>query len=102
MPPSSNYIIMALNPPTNAAGSPYRVQGEHYILSRHEVEFEVKIDGIGTFYGKGDCVLTSNRLVLLNTRGGNQDKFKAFDVPLAYTYGESFEQPIFGANYVKG
>lgn len=52
--------------------------------------------------GKGSCVLTTNRLVLMNTKGSGQDKLKAFDIPLALMFDEGFEQPFFGANYWKG
>lgn len=31
-----------------------------------------------------------------------KNDFKSFDFPLAYIKNESFEQPIFGANYLKG
>jgi hypothetical protein len=30
------------------------------------------------------------------------NSFKSFDIPLAFLYNESFEQPIFGSNYLKG
>lgn len=93
---------MALNPPLGSSGQPLRVHGEHYILSRYGIEFEVKIDKIGKLYGKGSCILTTNRLVLMNTKGSNQDKLKAFDLPLALMYDDGFEQPIFGANYWRG
>ena len=66
------------------------------------MEFEVKIDGMGKLKGRGDLVLTSQRIVLINSRGKSSDSFKAFDIPLALTFKESFEQPIFGANYIKG
>ena len=45
-------------------------------------------------------VLTSNRIVLCNKK--NTDVLKAFDLPLALMFHESFEQPIFGANYIQG
>jgi hypothetical protein len=45
-------------------------------------------------------VLTTNRLVLINTKNMGKSDLKAFDVPLALTYKEKFEQPIFGANYL--
>ena len=93
---------MALNPPLDERGQPKRVQGEHYILSRKWIEFQLNIDGIGKLKGKGDLILTSQRLVFLNSRGTNKDKVTGFDIPLALTFQESFEQPIFGANYVKG
>ena len=79
-----------------------RVTGETFILDRKGMEFEVKIDGIGKMKGKGNMVLTSQRIVLLNCNGKSGDSFKAFDIPLALMYNESFEQPIFGANYIKG
>ena len=44
-------------------------------------------------------ILTTARIVCLNNKNS---AFKAFDLPLALTYNESFEQPIFGANYIKG
>ena len=44
-------------------------------------------------------ILTTARIVCLNQKNS---AFKAFDLPLALTYNESFEQPIFGANYIKG
>ena len=57
---------MSLNPPTNGQGEPLRVQGEHFILHRQGIEFEVKIEGLGKLKGKGSCYLTTNRIILLN------------------------------------
>lgn len=57
---------------------------------------------MGKLKGKGSCILTTNRIVLLNEKGGSKDTLKAFDLPLALMFNESFEQPIFGANYIKG
>ena len=79
-----------------------RIAGETFILDRRGMEFEIKIEGIGKMKGKGNMVLTSQRLVLLNCRGNPKDDLKAFDIPLALMFNESFEQPIFGANYIKG
>ena len=36
---------MALNPPCNADGDPYRVANEHFILHRKGMQFEINIDG---------------------------------------------------------
>lgn len=91
---------MALNPPLNGSGEPLRIQNEHFILERKGIEFEVKIEGMGKLKGKGRSILTSNRIVLLNDRGGSDNVLKAFDLPLALMFKESFEQPIFGANYI--
>lgn len=91
---------MALNPPQDQSGNPLRVNGEHFILDRKGIEFQVKIDGMGKLKGKGQMILTSNRLILVNKK--QNDVLKAFDLPLALMFGESFEQPIFGANYITG
>ena len=47
-------------------------------------------------------VLTSSRIVLLNIKNMAKSDFKAFDIPLALTFKEKFNQPIFGANYLSG
>ena len=93
---------MALNPPLNNNGDPLRVAGETYVLSRKGMEFEIKIDGMGKLKGKGRAILTTNRIVLVKKDFNDGDKFKSFDLPLALMFNESFEQPIFGANYIKG
>jgi hypothetical protein len=46
-------------------------------------------------------IVTTARLVLINTKNP-KDSFKAFDLPLALTHTEKFNQPIFGANYWSG
>lgn len=43
-------------------------------------------------------VLTTARLVCVNK--DFKSKFKCFDIPLALIIKESFEQPIFGSNYL--
>jgi hypothetical protein len=40
--------------------------------------------------------------VLINSKNLAKSDFKAFDIPLVYTYKEKFNQPIFGANYLSG
>jgi len=87
---------MALNPPIGPNFEPLRVQGEHFCLQRVGVEFELKIEGMGKLKGQGKVVLTTARLVLINPMG--KPEFKSFDLPLALTHHEKFEQPIFGAN----
>jgi uncharacterized protein (AIM24 family) len=51
---------MALNPPLTSAGEPYRVEGEHFIMRRKGIDFEVKINGLGKMKGKGMVRLTFN------------------------------------------
>lgn len=80
---------MALNPPLSASGDPLRVTGEHFIIQRNGVEFEVKIPSMGKLKGKGTMILTTNRVILLNNK--DSADFKAFDLPLALMFKESFE-----------
>ena len=78
---------MALNPPQAANGDPHRVAGEHFVLWRKGIEFQLNIEGMGKLSGKGKLILTSCRLVLINESGKD---FKAFDAPFANTYKEKF------------
>jgi hypothetical protein len=92
---------MALNPPLTATLEPFRVDSnEVFILQRKGIDFEVKVDTLGKMSGKGILVLTTNRIVLINTKNMAKSDFKAFDVPLALLFKEKFNQPIFGANYL--
>jgi len=91
---------MALNPPLAPDGNPYRVDGEMFSLTRKDLEFEIKIENQGKLTGKGFLVLTTARLVLVNT--SSPHKWKAFDIPLAYLYNDKFQQPVFGSNYLEG
>eukprot|EP00347_Sterkiella_histriomuscorum_P005155 403357686 len=93
---------MSLNPPLNEVGEPFRIEGEHFVMQRKGIEFEIKVEGLGKFKGQGLLVLTTSRLVLINLKGFQKSDFKAFDVPHALTFKEKFNQPIFGANYWSG
>jgi hypothetical protein len=44
---------------------------------------------MGKLKGKGECILTTNRIILLNCKGSGE--LKAFDLPLALMFNESFE-----------
>ncbi len=44
---------MALNPPLAPDGSPLRVAGELFVLQRKNLEFEIKIEGMGKLTGAG-------------------------------------------------
>jgi len=68
---------------------------------RRNIKFEVSIQSLGRLTGKGQCLLSSSRLVLINNEGGG-GALKAFDVPLGLVFGEALVQPIFNANYIEG
>ncbi|KRX04206.1 hypothetical protein PPERSA_11330 [Pseudocohnilembus persalinus] len=95
---------MAYNPPLTNQGLPCKVDGELFVLQRKDMEIEVKIDGNkqwGKKTGRGIMFLTSCRIVFVNDKWQTSE-FKAFDIPLANMKKESFEQPVFGSNYLKG
>lgn len=44
---------MALNPPLDSYGNPFRVNGEYFIMKRDGAEFEFKVSGGNKYTGKG-------------------------------------------------
>jgi hypothetical protein len=54
---------MALNPPINDMGEPFRIENECFILQRKGIEFEVKVEGLGKMSGKG--IVTFIAFILL-------------------------------------
>jgi len=67
---------------------PLRVANEHYILKRESIEFELIIEKLGLLKGTGYCILSSARVILINTI--EDSKLKAFDLPLALMYQENY------------
>ena len=57
---------MALNPPLNEIGEPFRIEGEHFIMQRKGIEFEIKVDGLGKFKGNGMVSIALRILMSLN------------------------------------
>ena len=59
---------------------------EHLILRRDNVKFQISINDLGTFTGNGRIVLTSRRIVMINSNRNddeeNGDPFVAFELPL--------------------
>lgn len=91
---------MALNPPLDNSGYPFRVLGEYFILRRTGIEFECKVKNGNKYMGKGEIILTTCRIICLNNK--NNNALKAFDLPISLISEEAFKQPIFGANYLYG
>ena len=93
---------MAINPPLGADGFPLKLPGEQFILERPGIDFQLKLEKSGKFKGSGNLVLTTKRLVLINSKASKNDKFNSFEIPLVLIFNEKFKQPIFGANYWMG
>ncbi|GAB2281786.1 hypothetical protein Dimus_016352 [Dionaea muscipula] len=94
---------MALNPQLFPNGMPVPFANELFVLARDGVEFEVdKIPGshAAKVKSKGIIYLSNIRMVFVSEKpNGN---FIAFDMPLLYTSGEKFNQPIFQCNNISG
>jgi len=70
------------------------MEGEHFIFKRENVSFSVCIDTLGQMNGNGYCILTTTRLVFINT--DHITYFKGFDIPLIYVFAEKLTKPMFG------
>ena len=53
------------------------------------------------WYDFKQLYITTARMVFVDKNYRNQ-AFKSFDLPLLHIFEESFEQPIFGSNYIGG
>jgi hypothetical protein len=53
---------MTLNIPVNNQGIPHALNGERFLLYRQNIEFQVKIDGLGKKELKGTVILYTFRL----------------------------------------
>ncbi|CAG9465725.1 unnamed protein product [Pedinophyceae sp. YPF-701] len=98
---------MAANPALvrllHGAASPLPFEGERLLMYRTGVE--LKVDSVrtrsGTWQASGAVFLSDIRLVFIADRE-DPSGLCAFDLPLAYIHADTFEQPIFGANHIKG
>lgn len=91
---------MAVNPPINEHGTPFRLQDEYILMERKGTEIEVKIPGRSSLSAKGKIFLTTARMVFVN-KSFQSDKFKSFDMPIITLSHFEFKQPVFGSNYLQ-
>ena len=76
--------------------------GEVLILRRENVKVEVRSAVHGKLSGSGELFLSSSRLVFHCMSKPSPKEFLSYELFLQEVVNESFEQPIFGANYLKG
>lgn len=91
---------MALNPPLNTNGTPFRLESEYILVERRGMEAEVKVKGMKKLGGKGVVFLTTARMIFVN-KDFKKAEFKAIDMPVALIKKPDFKQPVFGSNYLK-
>lgn len=73
---------MALNPPLNNNGTPFRLESEYILIERRGMEAQVKVKGMKKLGGKGTVYLTTARMIFVN-KNYKDDEFKAIDMPVA-------------------
>ena len=59
---------------------PYRNSNEYFIIQRGSIQFQIDIEEVGTLSGQGCLYLTSQRVALVNSKGGGE--LWAFELPL--------------------
>ena len=75
--------------------------GEIFLLRRDGVSIEVRSTLHGKMSGSGSFFLTNMRIVFHCSSKHNPKDFIGYQADLAEITNPSFEQPIFGANYLK-
>lgn len=94
---------MALNPPLLPGGLPAGIAGEFFCLERSGIELSVDTQSreLGKqVLAKCRLFMTTLRICVVCTTA-NSSGLQSFDIPMQGISGESFEQPWFGANYLK-
>ena len=75
--------------------------GETFLLKRDGVSVQIKSSLHGKMSGSGSFFLTNMRIVFHSSKSPSPKDFLAYQADLAEIVNSSFEQPIFGANYLK-
>ena len=93
---------MTLNPLLNSnTHEPLRMEGEYFIIRRNDCEFEFVTEHSGKYNANGFVILSSVRLIAISPDLNNIN-FKSFEMPLSNIYGEAYNQPFFGRNFLSG
>ena len=94
---------MALNPPLLNNGLPAGLPSEWFCLERNGIELLIETRDATLrkqTLKRARLYLTTQRICVV-AEAPNSAGLRSFDIPLAGISNESFEQPIFGCNYLK-
>lgn len=93
---------MALNPPLLSSGLPAGLYGETFCIEREGIEctIETHTRELGKMVMKQATLIVTTLRMCVFTRTPTASGLQSFDVPFQGLSGESFQQPIFGANYL--
>ena len=81
---------------------PQPIVSETFILRRDSVSLDLQSVLHGKLKGSGSLFLTNMRIVIHCSQKSSQRDFVAYQIGLGEVVNPKFEQPIFGANYLKG
>lgn len=81
---------------------PLPLTHEVFILRRENVQLRVKSHKFGNLSGSGTLFVSNMRIAFICTSNRKPDTFISYYMNLHEIRDESFEQPIFGANYLRG
>jgi hypothetical protein len=81
---------------------PQPLLNEVFILKREGVDFDIQNSEHGKLGGSGEIFVTNLRLVFHARTRNRPEDFLAYQLLLGEILKPKYEQPIFGANYLKG
>lgn len=81
---------------------PQPLLGETFILRREGVSIDLRSSVHGKLSGNGMFFLTNTRLVFYRSGASSKRDFLAYQINLQEIRNPKYEQPVFGANYLKG
>lgn len=84
---------MTLNSLLNSDGNPIRMPSEYFILEQSECVFQLATTVGIQLKGSGKALLTSFRIVLVNTSMSTLNQWKSVDIPLPFIHEEQFQGP---------
>ena len=99
---------MAINPvlaqdETTGQLFPLCESGENMILRREDIHFKCTLPRGGKLTGHGCFFFSTTRIVfVVEKKKSSRADFTSFEIPLVKLQEPKFEQPIFGANYLRG
>ena len=66
---------MALNPPLNQNGTPFRLENEYILAERKGMEIEVKVKKMNKLSAKGIIYITTARMIFVSKDFKSNKKF---------------------------
>eukprot|EP00826_Nyctotherus_ovalis_P009652 TRINITY_DN12552_c0_g1_i4.p1 TRINITY_DN12552_c0_g1~~TRINITY_DN12552_c0_g1_i4.p1 ORF type:complete len:371 (+),score=64.67 TRINITY_DN12552_c0_g1_i4:169-1281(+) len=85
---------MTLNSLLNSDGNPIRMPSEYFILEQLECAFQLTTTVGIQLKGSGKALLTSFRIILINTSMSTLNQWKSADIPIPFIHEEQFQGPV--------